>query len=133
MYWRSSGFVASRAVVGFLQFKTAEALSNRTLESYWHDLTRWIAYAGDPVITKVRTSDLRAYFAWLMTEYQTRRFTGGNQPLSPKTARNIYITLSSFFRWASEVFKFESPIKGIPADLAGFRPARERVLRLEFQ
>jgi integrase/recombinase XerD len=36
-------------------------------------------------------------------------------PCPPKTVRNIYVTLSSFFRWAGEEFKIESPMKGIPA------------------
>jgi integrase/recombinase XerD len=35
--------------------------------------------------------------------------------LSPKTIRNIWISLSAFFSWASEEFGFPNPMKGVPA------------------
>jgi integrase/recombinase XerD len=51
--------------------------------------------------------------AYLRTEYIPTRLTGKTQPLSPKTIRNIYITLSSFFTWLKEEFGLPSPMKGV--------------------
>jgi integrase/recombinase XerD len=63
----------------------------------------------------VTTQNLRAYLAYLRTECIPTRLTGKTQPLSPKTIRNIYITLSSFFTWLKEEFGHPSPMKPIPA------------------
>ena len=35
--------------------------------------------------------------------------------MSPKTIRNVWVTLSSFFRWASIEFDLSSPMSGVPA------------------
>ena len=69
-------FKTSKALTGFLQYKAAEALSPRTLEIYDDHLNKWIAYAGDPLVSKVKTADLRGYLAWLATEYKPHRITG---------------------------------------------------------
>ncbi|MGQ0605295.1 MAG: tyrosine-type recombinase/integrase [Anaerolineales bacterium] len=104
-----------RALLGFLQAKEAEALSPRTIETYRHHLESWVAHGGDRPVTAVTTQDLRAYLAYLRTEYQPQRITGKTHPLSPKTLRNVYITLASFFRWLGKEFGIPSPLKAIPA------------------
>jgi integrase/recombinase XerD len=56
---------------------------------------------------------IRRFLVWLRTEYNPRRFNGDNQPLSPKTIRNVNVTLSSFFSWAATEFNIESPMDGV--------------------
>ena len=104
-----------KAVLGFLQQKTAEGLSPTTLLSYQHLLGTWAAHLGDVPINHITTRDLREFFVWLRTEYKPRRFSGSVQPLAPKSIRNAWIALSAFFTWACTEFKFDNPMQGIPA------------------
>jgi integrase/recombinase XerD len=106
----------SKAIPGFIQFKGAEGLSPRTLAGYEHDLNLWLEIQGDRDLAKVTTHELREYLNYMRTEYTPRRITGNNdRKLSRKTIRNIWISLSAFFSWASEEFDFPSPMKGVPA------------------
>ena len=110
------GLVISKAVVGFLQFKQAEGLSSRTIESYTRDIKMWSEYQGDMDVSKVSVQDLRQYLTYLLTEYTPRRITGNNnQKLSPKTVRNVWITLSAFFHWASDEFQIPNVMKKVPS------------------
>jgi integrase/recombinase XerD len=111
----SPGLNIGEAVGGFLQAKAAESLSPRTVEGYRHDLAQWLLYAGDGPVIAVTTQDVRAYLAYLRTDYIPKRLTRKTQPLSPKTIRNIYITLSSFFTWLRREFDIPSPMRPIPA------------------
>ena len=72
---RSLGLQLLKALVGFLQYKAAEGLGSTTLTSYEGHLKLWMSYAGDVEI-KVTAQDLRAYLAWLRTDYKPRRLTG---------------------------------------------------------
>ncbi len=113
---RPSGLKLSKALVGFLQYKAAEGLSGTTLVSYEAHLKLWIEYGGDAEVDQVTAQDLSAFLAWLRTEYKPRRLAGDNdQPLSDKSIRNYWITLSSFFTWASKEFNLPSPMKTVPA------------------
>jgi len=112
---RSSGLQLSKALVGFLQYKAAEGLSPNTLCNYEDHLTVWLDYTGDIEVSQVTSQDLRAYLAWLCTDYKPRRLTGGDQPLAPKTVRNVWATLCSFFTWASMEFDLPNPMKAVPA------------------
>lgn len=111
----SPGLKISQALQGFLQAKAAEAISQRTLDSYEYLLNQWLAYAGDMDVSKVAAADLRAYLAYLRTEYVPKRFNGKTTPLSPKSLRNVHITLCSFFTWLQREFALPSPMKAIPA------------------
>lgn len=115
MNYPSPGLALSQAITGFLQFKTAEACSPRTLAGYRDHLRDWLAYRGDGDVATVTTESLRAYLAYLRTDYKPRRFSRKPQPLAPKTLRNIYITLSSFFTWLAREFSLPNPVKGIAA------------------
>lgn len=54
MNLRSSGsFVLSKALEGFLSYKSAEGLSERTVDSYNRLLRKWLEYAGDRGISKL--------------------------------------------------------------------------------
>ncbi|MBN2555903.1 MAG: tyrosine-type recombinase/integrase, partial [Anaerolineales bacterium] len=111
----SSGLSASKTLVGFLNTKAAEGLSPRTLQNYEHRLKQWIDYAGDVAVAEVTPQIIRRYLTWLRTEYKPKRFNGDDQPLSPKTIRNVYVTLLSFFTWASTEFDIDSPMESVPA------------------
>ncbi len=112
---RPPGLILSKAVQGFLQYKQAEGLSPRTIESYEHDLTRWLEYQPDIDVAKVTSTNLRAYVIYLQKDYKPRRITGGNdQPLSSKSVRNHYITLCAFFHWCSDEFQIANPMNSVP-------------------
>ncbi len=113
MNQRVPGFLLPKCIDGFLQFKAAEALSPRTIVSYEHHLRVWSQHAGEIQVGRITTQDLRAFIAWLRTEYQPRRVSGAVDPLSPKTIRNFWITMSAFFTWASDEFQLPNPMKGV--------------------
>jgi len=72
---RPLGLKLDKALTGFLQHKAAEALSPNTLIAYEHDLKLWIRYAGDVDVCQVTTQNLRAFLAWLHTDYKPHRPT----------------------------------------------------------
>jgi integrase len=51
----------------------------------------------------------------LRVEYKPRRITRREGPLSPKTIRNVYATLSAFFKWACAEFNLLNPMEKVPA------------------
>ena len=105
----------SKALVGFLNSKAAEGLSDGTLTNYDFRLKQWIGFAGDALVENVTPEAIREYLVWLRTEYRPRRYNGNRGPLSPKTLRNAYITLSSFFTWAVQEFDLPNPMRRVPA------------------
>lgn len=112
---RPPGLSVAKALPGFLQYKSAEALSPRTLESYKQQLELWQSYVGDKRVDQVTATDLRAFLVWLRDEYKPKRFSKRTTPLSGKTVRNMWIALSAFFTWASKEFGTPSPMKSVPA------------------
>ena len=84
----------SKALTGFIQDKAAEGLSHRTLEIYEQHLKQWLEQVGDVDVSQVKPQDLCDYLAWMRTEYKPRRFSRSEQPLSPKTIRNIWVSRS---------------------------------------
>jgi integrase/recombinase XerD len=116
MNHRPSGSLpVSKAIEGFLNFKAAEGLSDRTLDSYRRQLQKWLEYHGDKDVVRITASELMQYLNWLRTEYVPHSFGTPKERLSPKTLRNFWITLSAFFTWASREFKVPSPMKEVPA------------------
>jgi integrase len=64
----------------------------------------------------VTTQNLRDYLTYLRTYYTPRRITGNNdRKLTTKTIRNIWVSLSAFFHWASDEFGVSNPMKKVPA------------------
>jgi integrase/recombinase XerD len=112
---RPPGLSLSKALVGFENHKAAEGLSPRTLVSYMQHLRVLLEYAGDRDVSQLTKQDLRAFLAWLRTGYRPRRFNGSDAPLSSKTVRNFWVTLSAFFRWAGDEFDIANPMVGVPA------------------
>ena len=105
----------AKAIDGFLKFKTAEGLSQRTITSYEFTLGHWLKYIGDREVSEIQSSDLTGYMAWLRTEYKLRRWNGSSEPLSAKSIRNVWATFRSFFGWLQVEFKFPNPAKEIAA------------------
>ena len=112
---KPSGFQLSKALVGYEQFKAAEGLRPSTLVNYRQHLRMWLRYAGDVDIAQLQPQDMRAFLAWLRTDYTPNRVTGNQRPLASKTIRNIWVTLSSFCRWAEVEFDIPSPMRNVPA------------------
>ncbi|MGD0613774.1 MAG: tyrosine-type recombinase/integrase [Anaerolineales bacterium] len=113
---RPPGLETVKAVQGFLQFKAAEGLSARTIESYAHDLHQWLDFLGERDVGKITAVDIRQYLVYLLTEYEPRRLnTQNKKKLSPKTVRNVWVTLAAFFHWASDELEIPNPIKKVPA------------------
>ena len=84
----SLGLKLSKALLGFLQYKTAEGLSPNTLMSYEHLLNLWVSQTGEDVeVSKITTQDLCNHIAWLRTEYKPRRFSGSEHPLAANSPR----------------------------------------------
>lgn len=111
----SGSMPLSKAIVGFVNHKHAEGLTERSVNSYERLLNKWIEYEGDKGIDEIQTGDIRKYLAWLRTEYIPQRYNGKTHKLSPKTLRNIWVTLASFFKWASLELDIENPMRNIPA------------------
>jgi len=103
----------STALVAFTNAKFAEGLSPRTIDSYTDDLGKWIERTGDRDVSGVTGSDVSAYLAWLRTGYQPQRLNGKDHPLSPKTIRNAYVAISSFFRWAERELSIPYPLREV--------------------
>lgn len=55
----------SKAIVGFLSFKTAEGLADRTIDSYQRQLQKWLAYLGDKEVATITAYKLMQYLNWL--------------------------------------------------------------------
>ena len=105
----------SKALIGFLQFKEAEGNSLNTLANYKREIEMWVSHSGDLAVSSVTTEQVRAYLAYLRTDYVPRRIYGGNdKPLSMKTIRNHWVALSAFFTWAKAEFGIPDPMDGVP-------------------
>ena len=89
----------STAIDGFLKFKVAEGLSQRTVDSYEYYLNQWMNHIGDQDVAKIKSSDLTNYLAWMRTEYKPKRWNASTEPLSAKSLRNVYIALRAFYTW----------------------------------
>lgn len=110
-----SSMLLEKAITGFLNSKTAQGLSDRSVDSYKRILEQWAKYAGNKDVSQLTDREINAYLVFMRTEYVPRRFGGDTRLLAPKTLRNIWITMASFFTWAKTEFGMENPMKTIPA------------------
>ena len=85
-------------------------------------MQRWHEFHGNDRINTITSQQLISYMAWLGSEYKPQRFNGSEEPLSRKTLRNHWITLSGFFRWASEEFEVTNPMKRVPSPRYEVKP-----------
>jgi integrase/recombinase XerD len=110
----SGSLRVSKAITGFLSYKMAEGLAQRSVYSYERILTKWTEHIGDVQVSRITSQEISSYLSWLRTEYIPERLSGKTHPLSPKSLRNIWIAFSSFFRWASTEFNVNNPMKDVP-------------------
>jgi integrase/recombinase XerD len=97
----------SLASEGFMLALRAGGYSKSTIDLYRYVLEYLIEFLEDPEVEKIRLTDLNRYFVWLQEEYQPRRKSGDNQPLSGGTLQNHWTAIRSFFNWASENFRLK--------------------------
>ena len=122
MNHRSSGLLLSKAIEGFFNFKLAEAISLGTIAGYRHDLKHFIEHVGDQDVGNITADMARTFLGWLRTGYIPKRFNGSTHPLSPKTLRNYWICLSSFFAWLHREFDYDDVMDKVPAPKANRAP-----------
>jgi integrase/recombinase XerD len=103
-----------KAITGFVNYKIAEGLSERSVHSCRRILEHWAEFAGNKNVAQFTDHDINSYLVYMRTEYVPSRWSGDTRNLSPKTLRNIWITMCSFFRWANSEFHIESPMKNVP-------------------
>lgn len=107
-----TGLSVAQAIPGFLLYKTAKALSPNTLRCYQDQLKVWLKYTGDVAVDRITSTDLCNFLIWLRQTYQPHRVTGNTAPLSAKSLRNYWVSLSAFFTWATLEMDFPNPMKG---------------------
>jgi len=110
-----SSMLLSKAVVGFLSYKEAEGLTARSLDSYKRHLEKWGEHEGDIEVGDIDAQKIIKYINWLRNEYVPHRYGGKTHPLSPKTIRNFWVTLSAFFKWAHVELHIPDPMTDVPA------------------
>ena len=54
------------AITGFLKFKMAKALSQRSVDSYKRILEQWAEYAGNKKVAQFTDRDINAYLVYLL-------------------------------------------------------------------
>lgn len=81
-----------KAIPGFINYKTAEGLALRTIDSLERLLNKWLEHMGDQETGKISAQDVVAFLSWLRNEYSPRRYNGKTHPLSPKSLRNVWVT-----------------------------------------
>ncbi len=75
------------AILGFASFKSAQGLSDRTIDSCQRHLQKWLEHQGDMPIHQITITEIITYLDWLRNDYVLQRFGNGKDPLSPKTLR----------------------------------------------
>jgi integrase/recombinase XerD len=108
----------SKAIEGFILHKGIEGLSPRTLELYQRQLSHLATFLGDPPLESVCTDDLRRFLHYLRHDYTPKRWDGDTSPLSPKSIRNYWIGLRSFYTWATADLEIPDALAPIPAPKA---------------
>ena len=110
---RSSTRPFDKAITTFLYFKSAEVLRDRTIQAYQYIFNQCLEHWGLLNLSTLTSQDISEYLSWLRTEYVPKRYGGKTHPLSSKTLRNFWITLSSFLGWASLEYKIKNPMKAV--------------------
>lgn len=104
----------SRAVQGFLLFKSGEGLSRKTIETYKIRLEQLVVWAGDPELDAITVHDLINFLGYLRHDYRPVRWNGDTKPLSSQSIRNTWITLRSFYTWAVAILGVDDALSGVP-------------------
>lgn len=89
----------SKAIEGFLLYKSGEGLSDRTTERYKGELLKLVEWGQDPEIEAITAMDLLKFLEYLRTEYKPKRWNGQDIGLSSQSIRNAWTALRSFYTW----------------------------------
>jgi len=73
-----SGLLFSLYIDGFVKYKTAEGLSQRTVDSYKWVLQKWVEKMGDRPVGKITSADVLDFMTYLRTEYVPHTFAKPN-------------------------------------------------------
>jgi len=111
----------SHAIDEFLLAKNADNVSDSTMKWYKSNLGIFLAYAqnaiGDADVTTITTRQLRGYIVYMKS--RTTRYELGDQKpvqeggLSDDTIETRKRILHTFFKWCSEEFHCENPMRRI--------------------
>jgi len=86
MNQRSTGLNFSKAIIGFLQYKSAEGLAPVTVTGYERDLKLLIEHHGDLNVFEINSQHILSFLNYMRTDYVPRRIAGDNsRKLTPKT------------------------------------------------
>ena len=78
----SNSLLLRKAITGFLNFKTAAGLSQRSVDSYERILEQWADYAGDRKVSQFTDHDINEYLVYMRTECVPQRFGSDTRALS---------------------------------------------------
>ncbi len=70
----SGSLLLSKAIIGFSNYKTAEGLTDRSVDAYKRALEQWVTYTGDLAVAYITRQDIEAYLYYLRTDYVPHRF-----------------------------------------------------------
>jgi integrase/recombinase XerD len=76
-----------KAIIGFLNYKTAEGLTGRSVDSYKRLLEKWVEHTGEIEMGRITQQHVSDYLLYLRTEYAPQRFGGDTRPLSGRNLR----------------------------------------------
>lgn len=120
----------SEAVDGFLLFKSAEGLSQRTLETYRQRLVALIEFLDDPELSSITSNDIARFIDYLRKDYVPARWSGDTSRLTGRSLRNYWVACRSFYSWASiELGIMDIGIQPPKANTAQVDPFTEREIR----
>jgi len=100
----------SKAIEGFILWKSACGLSQNTINDYQNYLNLFARWSDDPDINLISTKTIESFFNYLQHEHKVHR--GGfatEKSLAPKTISNVWITFSVFWKWVVENYRIPSP------------------------
>jgi integrase/recombinase XerD len=90
--------------------KEAQGRAEGTLLDYQHNLTRFTEYLEDPPYKSITNKKIEQYFQYLQ-DLTYARGKKSDLKLAPKTIKNAWIVLSTFFNWVELDLDIENPMK----------------------
>ena len=60
----------NKAIIGFLNYKTAEGLTDRSVDSYKRVLDKWVEHTGEIEVGCITPQSVSEYLLYLRTEYR---------------------------------------------------------------
>ena len=98
-----SGLLFSLCIDGFVKYKTAEGLSQRTVDSYEWVLRKWMEKIGDQPVGKITSADVLDYMTYLRTEYVPPPSTRKILRMMRQNYRSLIPSLTEATFWLSRL------------------------------